>query len=119
MDGERFRKKLETEFPERDIFVGDGIVGVVASSTEDGGNVAVAYIDYESSHYHTMIGHIYEVQEGELSLLEAGKQITLRQGEEHTIPPGKVHSSHGDATRVRITSTPGQISEDHTHFPKK
>lgn len=118
METNRIIKQLQDEFPGRDISVVDGLISVEVERADDR-SVVVAYIDHELGHYHTEREEAYAVEEGELSLHEAGKLHVLTPGQEYTVFPGRVHSAMGDSTRVRITSTPGRTGGDHTHFPKR
>lgn len=58
-------------------------------------------------HVHPRSSETFEVLEGSIALTEAGRELVVRAGETHVVPPGVPHSfaSHGEQparTRVRF-----------------
>lgn len=47
----------------------------------------------ERTHHHTRARQFFYVLEGELTMLEAGREITLRGGEALEIAPGEIHQA--------------------------
>lgn len=76
-------------------------------------NRAVAAIKESEPHYHKYAVEKYKVIIGELKLNVDGQVIKLKEGDEYTIEPGKMHSAEGNFTIVQVDSEPGWNKDDH------
>ena len=88
-------------------------------SREDEGRVAAwahaVDIDGARAHYHKIATELYDVLEGEGSVILDGVEHSVRKGSLVQIPPGVVHAAKG-RVRVLVIGIP-DMREDDLYFP--
>ncbi len=109
-------KELQVEFPGKNIVLLPSIdpreIICEIESGEDE-SVAIAYIKSSEPHFHIKSQETYEVEKGELTLINEDKKYFLNNGDKYIVNQGNVHSAKGQWTRVRVKSVPGWSQKDH------
>lgn len=119
MKADEIIKKLNKDFPGKAVIPNSKtepteIICEVDPSSEHGDySLAVAYIKKSVPHRHIKAIETYEVEDGKLDLFLDGVIKILTKGQKHTIQPGVIHWAEGDWVRVKVTSKPGWVLEDH------
>lgn len=89
------------------------ICEIEPASSNPNKSLAVAVIDESARHFHFLAEETYIVEKGTLTLHVGEEKYTLSVGESFKIPPKIIHWAEGDATWVKVVSSPAWTSEDH------
>ena len=111
--------RLKQKFPGKPIILlpvdnpSEIICEIESSNDHPEYSIATAVIDQSAPHHHLRSVETYKVERGQLILTENGIEMTLEEGDTHTIYPPTVHSARGNATVVKVKSEPGWTAQDH------
>jgi len=119
MNAEEIIKNLIKEFPGKAVIPNSKtepteiICEVEPSREHTEYSLAIAYIKRSEPHRHIKATETYEVGEGRLDLFLDGMRMRLNVGQSVDITPGAIHWAEGEWARVKVTSKPGWILDDH------
>ncbi|MBI2592904.1 MAG: cupin domain-containing protein [Candidatus Colwellbacteria bacterium] len=124
MNSEEIIAILQKEFPGKNIIQlpldnpSEIICEVEPTANHPEISSIIAVIDESKPHYHLKSTETYFIEKGELHLFVDGRKYLLREGDTYVVEPGRVHWAEGEATRVRVNSSPGWTQEDHILIAK-
>lgn len=117
-------KELENKYPGKPIFKNNEknpteiLCEVEPTSDHSDYSLAIAVIDKSNPHFHNFLTERYKVIRGDLTLHIEGNKIVLKDGDEYTIEPKKIHWAEGNETWIKCHAKPGWTPEDH-HLVKE
>lgn len=118
MDIKKVIDDLRSQYPNKKIFVtNEGeyqeiVCEIEPSSITPARSVAVAVVGKNKAHMHKVTTETYRVISGELTLYIDGIRYDLKEDEEITIEPGKLHQAEGNEAWFYVYSTPGWTPDD-------